>query len=251
LNATADAVPRFVPVIVTDVPTGPPVGEKPEIAGAAVEGTVKFVVLVAVPSGVVTPMSPVVALGGTVAISWVAEVTLNVALTPLNVMAIAPVKFAPVIVTSVPTGPLVGVKVEMVGAARTVNAAALVAVPPGVVTFMVPLVAPAGTVAVIWVAEITVNAAAMSLSVTAVAPVKSVPPTVITVPIDPLAGANVAMVGAGVATEYEIVWVAALPAASTALTVNVLNPAEPVSIEFPLGTGPSHDRMPDNASAHV
>ena len=71
-----------------------------------------------------------------------------VALVPLNVTAVAPVKLLPVIVTLVPTGPLAGVKLVIVGAlAVTVNAVALVAVPPGVVTRMSPLVAPAGTVA--------------------------------------------------------------------------------------------------------
>jgi len=38
-----------------------------------------------------------------------------VALTPLNVTAVAPVKFVPLIVTLVPTGPLVGVKLLIVG----------------------------------------------------------------------------------------------------------------------------------------
>ena len=70
-----------------------------------------------------------------------------VALTPLNVTALAPVKFVPLIVTLVPTGPLVGVKLVIVGALTTVNAALLVAVPPGVVTLNGPVVAPAGTVA--------------------------------------------------------------------------------------------------------
>ena len=73
---------------------------------------------------------------------------MKVALVPLNVTAVAPVKLLPVIVTLVPTGPLAGVKLVIVGAlAVTVNAVALVAVPPGVVTRMGPVVAPAGTVA--------------------------------------------------------------------------------------------------------
>ena len=38
------------------------------------------------------------------------------ALTVLNVTDVAPVKFVPVIVTLVPTGPLVGAKLEIVGA---------------------------------------------------------------------------------------------------------------------------------------
>ena len=69
------------------------------------------------------------------------------ALTPLNVTAVAPVKFVPLIVTLVPTAPLVGVKLVMVGALDTVKLLALVAVPPGVVTLSGPVVAPAGTVA--------------------------------------------------------------------------------------------------------
>jgi len=71
-----------------------------------------------------------------------------VALTPLNRTAVAPVKFVPLIVTLLPTAPLVGVKLVIVGAlAVTVKLLALVAVPPGVVTLSGPVVAPAGTVA--------------------------------------------------------------------------------------------------------
>ena len=72
---------------------------------------------------------------------------MKLAAVPLNVTAVAPVKFVPLIVTLVPTGPLVGVKLAIVGAGTTVNALALVAVPPGVVTRSGPVVAPAGTVA--------------------------------------------------------------------------------------------------------
>jgi hypothetical protein len=39
----------------------------------------------------------------------------KLALVPLNVTAVAPVKFVPVIVTLVPTGPVVGVKPVIVG----------------------------------------------------------------------------------------------------------------------------------------
>ncbi|OLE97481.1 MAG: hypothetical protein AUG75_07745 [Cyanobacteria bacterium 13_1_20CM_4_61_6] len=72
--------------------------------------------LVAVPPGVVTRSGPVVAPVGTVARMVVAESTVKfVALTPLNVTAVAPVKFVPVIVTVLPTSPLVGVKLVIVG----------------------------------------------------------------------------------------------------------------------------------------
>ena len=72
---------------------------------------------------------------------------MKLAVVPLNFTAVAPVKFAPLIVTLVPTGPLVGVKLVIVGAGMTVKGVALVAVPPDVVTLSVPVVAPVGTVA--------------------------------------------------------------------------------------------------------
>ena len=72
---------------------------------------------------------------------------MKLALTPLKATAVAPVKFVPLIVTLVPTGPLVGVKLVTVGAGTTVKLLALVAVPPAVVTLTGPVVAPAGTVA--------------------------------------------------------------------------------------------------------
>ena len=68
-----------------------------------------------------------------------------VALIPLNVTAVAPVKFEPLIVTPVPTGPLAGVTLVIVG--TTLKLVALVAVPPAVVTLSGPVVAVAGTVA--------------------------------------------------------------------------------------------------------
>ena len=72
------------------------------------------------------------------------------AVVPLNLTDVAPVRLVPVMTTLVPTGPLVGEKLVIVGAeAVTVKLVELVAVPPGVVTEMVPVVAPAGTVDVI------------------------------------------------------------------------------------------------------
>ena len=72
------------------------------------------------------------------------------ALVPLKATAVAPVRFVPVMTTLVPTGPVVGEKLVIVGAeAVTVKLVELVAVPPGVVTEIVPVVAPEGTVAVI------------------------------------------------------------------------------------------------------
>jgi hypothetical protein len=197
LNVTPVAPLKFVPLIVTLVPTGPLVGVKPVIVGGALLTTVKLFVLVAVPLGVVTLNGPVVAPAGTVAWIAVAEVTVKVALTALNVTAVAPVKFVPLIVTLLPTAPLVGVKLVIVGAEAevTVKLFALVAAPPGVVTFRGPVVAPAGTVAWIAVAEVTVKLAFTPLNVTAVAPLKFVPLIVTLVPTGPLAGVKPVIVG--------------------------------------------------------
>src|SRR5438132_5993721 len=122
--------------------------------------TVNEVALVAVPPGVVTPRGPVVAAAGSVAWIAVAEVTVKLALTPLKVTAVAPVKFVPLIVTPAPEEPLVGVKLVIVGGlstVSTVNALALVAVPSELITPIGPVLAAAGTVAWIAVAELTVK----------------------------------------------------------------------------------------------
>jgi hypothetical protein len=74
----------------------------------------------------------------------------------LNLTAVAPVKLVPVSVTVVPTAPLVGVKLVIVGAVTTVKEDELVAVPPGVVTLSFPVVTPVGATAVIFVALDTV-----------------------------------------------------------------------------------------------
>ena len=79
-------------------------------------------------------------------------------MVPFSFTEVAPVKFVPVIVTDVPTGPLVGVKDVTVGAlvvAVTVKLAVELALPPEVVTETFPVVAPLGTVAVICVALFT------------------------------------------------------------------------------------------------
>ena len=56
--------PKFVPVMVTEVPATPPAGVNEVIAGGG--GTVKLPLLVAGPPGVVTDRVPVVAPAGTV-----------------------------------------------------------------------------------------------------------------------------------------------------------------------------------------
>ena len=122
---------------------------------------------------------------------------MKLALTELKVTEVAPVKFVPLIVTLVPTDPLVGEKPVIVGGLTTVNALELVAVPPAVVALIGPVVAPAGTVARIAVAEVSVKLALTELKVTEVAPVKFVPLMVTLVPTGPLAGAKPVIAGGG------------------------------------------------------
>ena len=110
------------------------------IVGRGATVTVKLVELVAVPLGVVTRIAPVVAPEGTVAVIWVAEFTVKLAEVLLKVTELVvnpvPLKFVPVIVTEVPTGPEDGVKLVIVGdgPVPTVKLVALVAVPNPVVT---------------------------------------------------------------------------------------------------------------------
>ena len=70
----------------------------------------------------------------------------------------------------------------------TVKVPELVAVPLGVVTVIVPLVAPVGTVALIDVSELTTKLAEMPLNITDVAPVKWSPPIPTLAPAMPLPG---------------------------------------------------------------
>jgi hypothetical protein len=206
LNRTAVAPVKPLPLIRTEVPTGPLFGENEEIVGAvAVVVTVKFVALVAVPPGVVTVIFPVTAPLGTVVMILVPDpFTENeLAATPPNVTAVAPVRPVPLMVTEVPTGPLDGENEEIVGAPAvvvTVKFVALVAVPLVVFTVIGPVVAPVGTFVTICVAVFDVIVAITPPNFTQVAPVRSVPLMVTEVPTGPLDGENEEMVGSPLAS---------------------------------------------------
>jgi hypothetical protein len=107
---------------------------------------VKLVALVAVPPGVVMAILPVSAPLGTIAVTRVSEFTVKVAFTPWKVTFVVCLRLTPVIVTAVPTGPLVGEKLAICGVTR--NILLLFSFPPEVVTVTMPVVAPLGTVAV-------------------------------------------------------------------------------------------------------
>src|SRR5262245_1936038 len=215
LNLTAVAPVKVRPEIVTAVPGAPAVGESAVIVGA----TAKLLVLVPLPAGVVTPILPVLALTGTVAVILRGELTVNAADAPLKATAVAPVKFAPLITMRAPTFPLVGVNPVIRGA--TVKIAVLVAVMPAFVTLMDPVVAFAGTVAVIWELLLTVNALPTPLNFTAVAPVNALPVVVKRVPGAPLGGENVGMAGATAK-------VAALVAVPAGVVTTILPEVAPV-----------------------
>ena len=171
LNETAVAPVRFVPVMTTLAADGALPGLNVEIVGA--RNTVKLPLDVTLPPGVVTDTVPLVVPDATTAVICVLESTVNWSRRPIPLRrtAVAPVKFVPVIITVEPIGPLVGVKLEMVGAGMTVNEPLDVALPPDVVTATVPVVAPTGTAAVTCVAETTLKlVAAVPLNATAVAP---------------------------------------------------------------------------------
>jgi hypothetical protein len=142
---------KFRPVIVTVVPTGPEVGEKLVIVGAAPPPfkTLKLLELVTLPAVVNILIGPVVAPTGTVAEILVDELTVkDVTLVPLNWTESTPVKFWPVMLTLVPVLPLVGLKLVILGTgAPIMKLKALQPVPTLVVTHTVPVVAPAGTCA--------------------------------------------------------------------------------------------------------
>lgn len=135
---------------------------------------------------------------------------MKAALVPLNATELAPVNAVPVIVTDAPTPPLLGVKPVIVGAGMNVKFVELCAVPPGVVTEMGPVLAPDGTVAVIWVSELKVNVAPTPLNVTAVALASPVPEIVTEVPAPPLVGLKLLMTGGG--TTVKLVELVPVPA---------------------------------------
>ena len=159
-----------------------------------------------VPPTVVTRMSTVPVPAGEVAVICVGELTVKpaAALAP-NATAVAPLKLVPVIVTDVPpaVGPAVGEIELTVGGPTKVNwsAAEVADVPPAVVTLTSTVPVPAGEVAVIEVAELTVKpVAAVAPKFTAVAPVKLVPVIVTVVPpaVGPAVGEIEVTVGVGI-----------------------------------------------------
>ncbi len=78
----------------------------------------KLVALVTLPPFVVTLIFPVVAPVGTVAVTSISETAVKLADFPLNVTFVACIRPVPLMVTSVPTGPLDGENELIVGVTR-------------------------------------------------------------------------------------------------------------------------------------
>jgi hypothetical protein len=189
--------PKLVPVIVTDAPTAPDVGDTLVMLG----GTVNATPLLATPLAV-TITFPVVAPAGTVATIDVAlQLVIVVVAVPLNVAVLVPCvepKFIPVIVTDAPVTPDVGDRLVMLGVGSTVNEEPLLAKPPTVTT-MFPVAAPAGTVATIDVVlQLVIVVATVPLRVTVLVPCvkpKFAPVIVTDAPTAPDVGDTLVMLG--------------------------------------------------------
>ena len=179
---------RLDPSSVTIVPIGPLPGETLLIEEVRTV-TVKLPLLTATPPSVVTTIAPVDAPTGTVIVTLVEEFTVKEAGAPPTVTPVVPVKLAPVSSTVVPLPPLVGVKLLMRGAEVVMTKLPLeTVVPPGVVTMIPPVEAPAGTIVVMLVAEFTVKVAGVPLKETTVVPVRLVPVSVTVAPTVPAPG---------------------------------------------------------------
>src|SRR5947209_1464667 len=114
--------PKLVPVIVIEAPTEPLVGASDVMLG--VGNTVNPTPLLATPPTVTTTL-PVVAPAGTGTMMLVPDQLVGVPAMPLNVTVLVPCvapKLVPVSVTGVPTGPLTGVRVVMLGGGLAENA---------------------------------------------------------------------------------------------------------------------------------
>jgi hypothetical protein len=191
--------PKFPPLIVTAVPTLPVVGDRLVMLGAD-PGTVNAAPLLATPP-TLTMTFPVVVPAGTGTTMLVADQFVGAAMVPLKKTRLVPwiaPKLAPAIVTAVPTLPVVGDRLVMLGADPvTVNAGPLLATPP-TVTVTGPVVAPLGTEATIPVALQLVGVAFVPLKRTVLVPcvAPKFPPLIVTaVPTLPLVGDRLVILG--------------------------------------------------------
>jgi hypothetical protein len=192
---------------------------------------VKLAGLVAVPDGVVRVTRPVVAPFGTTVSTRFTDTNENVADTPLNLTAVTPVKLVPLIVTDVPGEPLFGARPLILG--PIVNEPPLVTVPADVVTEILPVVAPLGTVVLIRVTLATENVAETPLNLTALTLENPVPLIPTAVPTPPLVGVKLVMVSPFPCVTTKLALLVPVPAAVVTEIGPVVAPAGTVVMMFP------------------
>jgi hypothetical protein len=230
LKVTVPVVPvKLLPAIAMEAPGSPLEGVRLVIVGATI--TVKFTPLLATPPAAVTTTLPETAPEGTTAVMLLLVHPAIVAEAPPNVTALpAPwaLKFDPAIVTEAPTAPVFGVRLVMLGADVTVNVGpAGLETPPAAVTTTDPVVAPAGTTAVmLLVVQLVIDVAGVPLNFTPL-PVpcvlKFVPAMVTEDAIAPELGARLEMLGAGVTVKFTAALVCP-PTVTVAATLPVGTP---------------------------
>ena len=192
--------PKFVPVIVTDVPTAPDVGTRLVIDGGIADTTVKLTPLLKIPLKVSMTMFPVVAPDGTVTVKLFCQLLVTVAGNPLKKTVPAMFrKSVPVTLIEAPTWPELGVTLVMTGAGNQIP---LLAIPPTVTTTL-PSPAPEGRVVTIDVLLQLVTDAVTPLNLTVLVPwvePKLLPVTVTEVPVAPVTGERLVITGAELLT---------------------------------------------------
>ena len=183
-----------LPLTATRAPTGPEAGANDVIFGGRY--TVNEPALTPEPDGVVTVTLPLIAVGGTSSVILSSATLWNTVAAPVpNSTFVAPVKFEPSISTCSPRFAAAGVKPVTVG--MTLKSVALVPVPSGEVTLILPVDAPCGTTAFSDVPVMFVTViAGTSLKLTADAPRNPEPLTVTVDPTPPEAGRKLVTGGA-------------------------------------------------------
>ncbi len=167
--------------------------------------TVKVPGAVAVPPGVVKVTTPLTAPSGTIAVTELFETPDIAHVMPFILTAVVLVRLVPVIVITVPILPPSGDIDEIAGIGITVMSVTLTAVPPGVITVILPVTAPVGTIAFSEVSLILIIFAdAILLNITDVAPVRLVPVMVTYLPVADDNGRNELIVGCNAAVIFTV-----------------------------------------------
>lgn len=222
---TAVALVKLVPVMFMVAPDAPKVGVNDVTVGGC--KNIKPV-RPPEPAGVITDTLPEVPLPTTAVMVFASTTVYEVARVPPNLTAVVPVKLAPVIVTTVPAPPIVGLNEATPGSVVEKTKPANVAVPPGVVTVTLPE-EPLPTCAVMVPSSTTVNVmAAVVPNFTAVAPVKLAPFMVTVWSVAAVVGVKELIIGAATNVKPASVAVPAgvvtktLPEAAALLTTAVM-----------------------------